>query len=69
MKKSTARFLLGLTAGALIGAHWRSLAKQGIQAGIVAGRKLKDVSEQAMEEIEDLTAEATDELAANEQTT
>lgn len=60
-------FLLGLTAGVLLAANWRPLAKKGIQAGIVAGRKLKEVSEQAMEDMEDLAAEATEELANKEQ--
>lgn len=65
MNKSTT-FLLGLTAGVLVAANWRTLAKKGIKAGIVAGRKLKEVSEQAIEDVEDLAAEAGSELAHGE---
>jgi hypothetical protein len=55
-------FLLGLAAGTLIAFNWRTLAKKGIKTGIAAGRKLREVSEQAIEEMEDLAAEATEEL-------
>lgn len=67
MNRNTS-FILGLTAGALLAANWRQLTKKGIQAGILAGRRLKEVSEQAMEELEDIAAEATEELAGKEQT-
>ncbi len=61
-KRSMAPFLTGLTAGVLIAANWRKIAKEGIKFGIVAGRKLNEVSAEALEDLQDLTAEAVEEL-------
>jgi hypothetical protein len=59
-------FLAGLASGIVLTKHWRPLAKGGIKAGIRAGRKVKEVSQQAVEDIEDVTAEALEELSEEE---
>lgn len=60
-------FFAGLASGIVLTRNWRPLAKGGIKAGIRAGRKLKEVSQQAVEDIEDVTAEAVAELSEEEQ--
>jgi hypothetical protein len=60
MKKTT--YLLGLASGVALACSWRFLAKEGIKAGVRAGRKLKEVSQMAMDDLEDVSAEAFDEL-------
>ena len=61
MKKT--HFLLGLVSGVVIAHNWRFLAKEGIKGGIKAGRSLKELSQRAMEDIEDIAAEATAEAS------
>ena len=63
MKKSTL-FAGGLFAGLVLSQTWRSLTKAGIKFGIKASHKALEFSQQAMEDIGDLAAEATDELRA-----
>jgi hypothetical protein len=60
MKKRT--FLIGLVSGVVLTKTWRPLAKNGIKLGILTGLKVREFSQQAMEDIGDLVAEATDEL-------
>jgi hypothetical protein len=61
MKKT--HFLLGLVSGVVLAQHWRFLAKEGIKGGIKAGRAMKELSQRAMEDIEDIAAEATAEAS------
>jgi hypothetical protein len=63
MKKSTL-FAGGLVAGVILSQTWRDLTKAGIKFGIRAGNKAREFSEQALEDLGDLAAEATDELRA-----
>ena len=55
--------LVGLASGVYLAQNWRVLTKEGIKLGIRAGLKVREISQQAMEDIEDLTAEATQELS------
>lgn len=55
--------LAGLVSGVVLARHWRELTKGGIKASVRAGRKLKEISQQAIEDLEDVTAEATEELS------
>ena len=59
--------LAGVVSGVVLARHWRELTKGGIKAGIRAGRKLKEMSQQAMEDLEDVAAEATEELSEEDQ--
>ncbi|HEY9405081.1 MAG TPA: hypothetical protein VIQ24_20685 [Pyrinomonadaceae bacterium] len=63
MKKS-ALFACGLAAGVILSQNWRDLTKAGIKLGIRAGNKAREFSEQALEDLGDIAAEATDELRA-----
>lgn len=63
MKKRTL-FAGGLVSGLILSQTWRSLTKAGIKFGIRAGHKAREFSQQALEDIGDLTAEATEELRA-----
>jgi len=62
-KKMVFTFLAGIVAGSVLSNKGRYLAKEGIKAGIRGGRKLKELSQQAMEDLEDVAAEANEELA------
>ena len=64
MKKST--FWVGVVSGLVLARTWKILAKEGIKAGIRTGRKVRELSQRAVEDIQDLTAEATQELADQE---
>ena len=55
-------FFAGLVSGVVVANHWRSLTKEGIKAGIRTGRRLQELSHQALEDLEDVTAEATAEI-------
>lgn len=55
-------FVVGFISGAIFAHKWRVVAKHGIKGGILAARKLKEVSEQVKEDLADVTAEATDEI-------
>ncbi|MBV9209353.1 MAG: DUF5132 domain-containing protein [Acidobacteria bacterium] len=65
MKKKT--FLVGLVTGLVLAQTWRPLAKRSIKYGIKAGRKVKELSQQALEDISDMAAEATEELSEEEE--
>ena len=60
-------FVAGLFSGIVIAQNWRTLSKGGIKMSIRAGRKVREISQQAMEDFEDVTAEALEELAREEQ--
>ena len=55
--------LAGLVSGVVLARHWRELTKGGIKASVRAGRKIKEISQQAIEDLEDVAAEATEELS------
>jgi len=59
-------FFAGVVAGVAVAKNWRGLTKSGIKVGIRAGLKLKEFSQQAAEDIEDIAAEAIEELAEQE---
>ncbi|HEX8145185.1 MAG TPA: hypothetical protein VF553_21645 [Pyrinomonadaceae bacterium] len=60
-------FFAGLFSGVVIAQNWRVISKQGIKMSIRAGRKVRELSQQAMEDFEDVTAEAIEELAEEEE--
>jgi len=64
MKKRTLLAgLAGLAAGVLLANNWRVLTKEGIKLGIRTSIKVRELTQQAMEDIRDLTAEASQELS------
>lgn len=65
MKKTL--FVAGLVSGVVLTRWWRSLAKGGIKLGIQAGQRLNEISQKAREELEDVAAEATHDIARQEQ--
>lgn len=65
MKKTT--YLFGVISGVVVAQSWRLLFKEGVKAGVRAGRVIRRVSAQAMEEMEDANAEAMEELKHEEQ--
>ncbi|HKR11545.1 MAG TPA: hypothetical protein VJT15_05795 [Pyrinomonadaceae bacterium] len=58
--------LAGLASGVLLAQHWRVITKEGIKLGLKASTKVKEVSQQAMEDFSDLTAEANQELSEHD---
>jgi hypothetical protein len=60
MKKIS--YLLGVASGVVLTNYWRVLVKQGVKAGVRAGRAVREVSQQAMEDVQDASAEALEEL-------
>ena len=58
--------LAGLASGVILSQNWRYLTKEGIKLGLRAGVKVREVSQQAMEDLGDLTAEATQELSEHD---
>lgn len=64
MKKST--YIVGVASGLVLAHSWKFLVKEGIKAGVRAGRQIKKVSDQVMEELEDASAEAFDEMQEQE---
>ena len=64
MKKRTLfAGLAGLASGVFLANNWRMLTKEGIKLGIRTSHKVREVTQQAMEDIGDLTAEASQELS------
>lgn len=62
MKKRT--FFVGLLSGVVLSQTWRPLAKTGIKLGILVGYKAREISQQALEDIGDMAAEAKEEVKA-----
>jgi len=58
--------LMGLAAGVILAQNWRVITKESIKFGLRTAEKVKEVSQQAMEDFGDLTAEATEELSGSE---
>lgn len=56
-------FAGGFLSGVLLASFWRTVAKEGIKFGIQAGSKVGEIAQKAREELEDVTAEATEELS------
>lgn len=55
--------VVGLASGVVLAHKWRELTKEGIKLGIRATHKVREISQQAVEDIGDLTAEATQEVS------
>ena len=66
MKKVTL-FAGGLLSGLILSQFWKPLTKAGIKLGVRTGHKAREISEQALEDFEDLRAEAMEELRAEEE--
>jgi hypothetical protein len=60
-------FLVAFASGAVVATKWRVVAKQSIKGGILASRKLKEMSEQVKEDLQDVAAEATEEILRKDQ--
>jgi hypothetical protein len=58
--------LVGLAAGVILTQNWRVITKESIKFGLRTAEKVKEVSQQAMEDFGDLTAEANEELSESE---
>lgn len=56
-------YLLGVVSGVVIAKYWKPLVKEGVKAGVRAGQAVRRVSEEALEDIQDASAEALEELA------
>lgn len=71
MKKKNMFFLgglvTGIASGVVLSQTWKVLMKEGIKAGILAGRRIREVSQQAIEDVEDIAAEAAEEVAERDQ--
>jgi hypothetical protein len=64
MKKRTLFVgLAGLASGVFLANNWRVLTKEGIKLGIRTSQKVREISQQAIEDIGDLTAEASQEVS------
>ena len=55
--------LVGLASGMVLAQNWKILTKESIKFGIRAGIKVREISQQAMEDLEDITAEAAQEVS------
>ena len=58
--------LVGLAAVVILAQNWRVITKESIKFGLRTAEKVKEVSQQAMEDFGDLTAEANEELSESE---
>jgi hypothetical protein len=65
MKKTS--YLLGLASGAILLYNWKFLVKEGVKIGVKVGREVKRVSAKTLEDLEDATAEAMQDLEDEEQ--
>lgn len=60
MKKRT--FFVGLLSGVVLSQTWKPLTKTGIKLGMLVGYKAREISQQALEDIGDMAAEAREEV-------
>jgi hypothetical protein len=58
--------LAGLASGVFLAQNWRFLTKEGIKLGLRTSVMVREVSQQAIEDLGDLTAEATQELSEHD---
>jgi hypothetical protein len=61
MKKTT--YVLGIASGVALALSWRFLLKEGVKAGVKVGREVKKVTAKTLEDIQDVKAEALQEVA------
>jgi len=62
-----AAYIFGVATGVILACSWKLIVREGVKAGVRAGRAIRTVSDQAVEDLEDASAEAMDELAWEEQ--
>jgi hypothetical protein len=60
-------YLAGIASGIVIAQNWKMLTKEGIKVSVRGGRRLKELTQQAMEDFQDVAAEAVEELGEQEQ--
>jgi hypothetical protein len=60
-------FLAGCVSGIVLAHQWKGLTKGGIKAGIRIQHKTREAVAKLVEDVEDLAAEAREELAAEQQ--
>jgi hypothetical protein len=65
MKKTS--YLLGVVSGAVLLYNWKFLVKEGVKIGVKVGREVKKVSAKTLEDLEDATAEAMQEVEEQDQ--
>jgi len=66
MKKTI--YILGLASGVILAQNWRFLVKEGVKIGVKVGRGIKKVSAETLEDLEDASAEAMQDLAEEDET-
>jgi hypothetical protein len=60
-------YVFGIATGVILACSWKFIVREGVKAGVQAGRAIRTVADQAVEDLEDASAEAMDELAREEQ--
>ncbi len=65
MKKTT--YILGVASGLVLAQSWKFLVREGVKVGVKVGRGIKRVSAETLEDIEDASAEAMQDLAEEEE--
>ena len=65
MKKTT--YLLGLASGVVLACSWKFLVKESVKIGVKVGRGVKRVSAETLEDLEDASAEAMQDLAEEDE--
>jgi hypothetical protein len=63
----TLTFLAGCISGVVLASRWRDLAKGGMKVGIRSGHQARVALAKLTEDLQDLAAEAAQELAAEQQ--
>jgi hypothetical protein len=61
-----AGFLSGAVSLLVLSQAWKPLTKEGVKAGTKGWRKLREISQKAMEDLQDAVAEANEELSQEE---